>query len=149
MSSPSTKTDVESLSEVSTSPFASPFAIETDLPFVALCGQRNGYIQLAPSQEQTRYLDVNPRLFLLAYHWCQELELLKAQKVYWLTLSEQVPHLHIHLYPRWFTHEPKGLVLFETREQAPQPAWNQTTVNALKAWAEQFKVAVTLPKVEA
>jgi diadenosine tetraphosphate (Ap4A) HIT family hydrolase len=104
---------------------ASPFITETELPFVAIKGLRNGYIQLASSTLQETY---------------EELEALQAKRVYWLTLSEAVPHLHIHLYPRWFETEPKGLSLFEQRNQEPQPLWNEPTLKKLEQWAKQFNV---------
>jgi hypothetical protein len=119
---------------------ASPFVTKTELPFVAIKGLRNGYIQLASSTLQETYESLNPRLLLVAYHWCQELEALQTQRVYWLTLSEEVKHLHIHLYPRWFETEPKGLSLFEQRNQEPQPLWNEPTLKKLELWANQFNV---------
>lgn len=119
---------------------ASPFAVETEKPFVALLGKRNGYIQVATTTEATTYAELNPRLMLVAYHWCQQLEALGAKRVYWITLSEAVPHLHVHLYPRWFANEVKGVELFNQRENEPQPLWNEPTKKQSEQWAEQYNV---------
>jgi diadenosine tetraphosphate (Ap4A) HIT family hydrolase len=114
----------------------------THKPLVAVKGARNGYLQLAPTQLTEHYGDLPPTLFAAATDWARILESLGAQRVYWVMLAEVVPHLHLHLYPRWTPDEPKGLPLFEARESAPQPAWTGTTQAALLQWAETHSVHV-------
>ena len=117
-----------------------PFLSNTSQPLVALCGPRKGYLQIAPSQEITQYQDLPKSLFEAAQHWAIALEQLGAKRIYWITLSEAVPHLHIHLYPRWSEDEPKGLVLFEQRNTMPQPLWTDPVEQALVTWARRFQV---------
>lgn len=107
---------------------------------IALRGLRNGYIQLAPSKELTLYNALDAQILIAAQHWCCALESLGAKRVYWLTLSEVLPHLHIHLYPRWSDSEIKGLALFEARHTPEQPAWTEATEAALIEWAAQHDV---------
>ncbi|MEB3288237.1 MAG: hypothetical protein VKJ04_12155 [Vampirovibrionales bacterium] len=124
----------------------SPFDVSCTEPFVALQGKRKGYIQLAPAKRITTYRQLPPRFFEAAQDWaaCLE-ESLASPRVYWITLSEEVPHLHVHLYPRWPQDEDKqdeqrGLPLFEARESSPQPAWDALTKKALEEWAKRFDV---------
>lgn len=124
---------------------SNPFLIDTDRLLVALCSLRGGYVQLAPAREVTRYRELPEELFLAARDWAARLEELGARRVYWITLSEVVRHLHIHLYPRWSDDEPKGLALFEQREALPQPAWSRETLAELKAWRQAFSVHVIQP----
>lgn len=120
----------------------SPFAIETDKPFVTIKGKRNGYIQLATSKLLTTYSELPNELLLAAKAWAQILETHGAKRVYWITLSEVVDHLHIHLYPRWSDTEPKGLDLFNLREAGPQPEWTDEINLALAQFAQQFNVEI-------
>lgn len=114
--------------------------METDRPLVAICGKRCGYLQIAPVREITAYDALPDELFWAAKAWASRLENSGAKRVYWLTLSEMVRHLHIHLYPRWEENEPKGVSLFELRGHDPQPAWREPVYRALREWAEQFSV---------
>lgn len=117
-----------------------PFLTSTASTLVAVCGRRGGYVQLAPAQEITQYRALPEELFLAARDWAARLEDLGAQRVYWITLSEVVRHLHIHLYPRWSEEETKGLALFEQRESLPQPEWQPETLAALDDWRRKFSV---------
>ncbi len=117
-----------------------PFLTDTERPLVAICGLRGGYLQVAAAREVTRYRELPEELFLAARDWAARLEELGARRVYWITLSEVVRHLHIHLYPRWSDDEPKGLALFEQRETSPQPAWTRETLAELDAWRQAYSV---------
>lgn len=117
-----------------------PFFISSQQSLVAIQGQRAGYIQLATSQEITEYSQLSVELFTAAKAWAATLEAHGAKRVYWLTLSEVVPHLHIHLYPRWTDDERKGLPLFEARNESPQPVWPSELKNALAEWVSKHDV---------
>jgi len=119
---------------------SSPFLVETKKPLVAIRGERGGYVQLAPSREITNYADLPEGLFFAARAWAVELEKLGAKRVYWITLSEVVRHLHVHLYPRWSDDEARGIALFEQRESEPQPEWTDALRKACHAWAEDCQV---------
>ncbi len=119
-----------------------PFLIKpTNKKFIALKGQTNGYLQIAPAEFTDNFNNLNPQIFLIAQTWAQELEQLGAKKVYWITLSEIVTHLHIHVFPRWSDQEVKGLDLFALREECLWP-WNENTNKALNAWADKNQIAV-------
>jgi len=126
---------------------ANPFLIETEQSLVAIKGLRDGYIQLAPAVETTIYTHLPDSLFQAAKAWAVVLEAHGAKRVYWLTLSEVVTHLHIHLYPRWLQDEPKGLPLFEARDVQPHPLWSAELQAALHQWAQQYDVAIVSPSV--
>lgn len=119
-----------------------PFQTQTDKPFVALTGKRCGYVQLAPAEETVHYNDLPDELFMAGKAWAGALENLGAKRVYWITLSEAVPHLHMHLYPRWLENEEKGLPLFEARNEPPQPEWTDEAVHALHRWAAEWKIHI-------
>lgn len=124
---------------MSDSPFLAP---DSEAPLVALKGLRNGYLQLAANRPCECYADMPPELLLAARDWAAQLEVLGAKRVYWITLSEVVRHLHIHLYPRWEEDEPKGLSLFESRENGPQPPWTKAVEAALYDWIAAHGVMV-------
>lgn len=119
---------------------SNPFELETTKSFVAIKGVRAGYIQLACSKLTTKYSQLPEQLYTAAKEWAIILENLKAKRVYWITLSEQVKHLHIHLYPRWSDEEIKGLDLFEDRNNNEQPQWSDELNFQLKKWADEFDV---------
>jgi diadenosine tetraphosphate (Ap4A) HIT family hydrolase len=119
-----------------------PFAVETEKPLVAIKGARCGYLQLSCTRESTHYDEMPDALLLAAKAWAAELERQGARRVYWITLSEVVRQLHIHLYPRWRNDEPKGLVLFGERETAAQPDWTEAVNEALERWAERHQVEI-------
>ncbi|MDX2084928.1 MAG: hypothetical protein SFZ03_06010 [Candidatus Melainabacteria bacterium] len=123
----------------------SPFVRNTDLSLVALTGLRAGYIQLATTTEVTTYAELPPAMWAAAQAWCVYLEALGAQRIYWLTLSEQVRHLHIHLYPRWPVDSLLGLALFEQRHHPDQPEWTEPVRHALADWALRYQVLVDTP----
>ncbi len=110
--------------------------------FACIKGARNGYIQLATTIEVHQYQNLPPEILMAAQDWASALECLGAKKVYWLTLAEVLPHLHIHLYPRWENDTQKGVALFEARETLPQPEWNETTRNTLNTWAKKHNVFI-------
>jgi diadenosine tetraphosphate (Ap4A) HIT family hydrolase len=112
----------------------SPFAIETDKPYVAIKGKRGGYIQLATAKPVTNWADMPDELLQLAKQWCATLQAHGAKKVYWIVLAEQVEHLHIHLYPRWSDDEPRGLELFEQRFEEQAFGWDAALVEELNAF---------------
>jgi diadenosine tetraphosphate (Ap4A) HIT family hydrolase len=118
-----------------------PFVINTDKPYVAVKGLRCGYVQLATSQVVTEYADMPDELLTVAKAWAIRLTNLGARRVYWVTLSEVVTHLHIHLYPRW-DDELKGLALFEARNNSLQPNWSPLVLTALDDWAKTYGVAI-------
>lgn len=122
---------------------ASPFlGHSSEKKFVAIKGLRAGYIQLASSEEIINYSDLSPLLFLAALDWMKALEELGAKRVYSIILSEQVKHIHVHLYPRWDEQEEKGLDLFAKREQKDQPIWSQEMNFLLDKWAEDNNVFI-------
>lgn len=122
----------------------SPFVIATDKPLVAIVGSatgsRRGYIQLATAKVTTSYADLPDNLFLAAKSWASLCEQLGAERIYWLTFSEVVRHLHIHLYPRWPEDNLRGPALFEARQQPEQPPWLADDLKALDTWAAQWQV---------
>lgn len=122
---------------------SNPFLGMADhLPFVALKGKRNGYIMLAPVTETTHYGDLPSAIFQAAQAWAALLEKSGSPRVYWITLSEVTRHLHIHLFPRWETDTLKGVELFETRDNQPQPEWAPETLQALAEWAKAYRVSL-------
>jgi diadenosine tetraphosphate (Ap4A) HIT family hydrolase len=122
-----------------------PFITNTTLPWVALVGPRQGYIQLAPSHVCESFAALSPELFTVAQAWACQLEALGAARVLWLTLAEVTHHKHIHLYPRWPDDSLQGVALFEARENTPQPLWSETSQTALAAWAQQHQVHLIQP----
>lgn len=136
--------DDDSFPDTSLAP--SPFAQNTAHTLVALVGQRAGYIQVATPQPHQHYSALPPVLFQAAQAWCATLEQLGAPRIYWLTLSEQVRHLHIHLYPRWSDTETlRGTALFDQRNTTPQPPWQPHQQQALHLWAQHWNVALLQP----
>ncbi len=124
-------------------PAPNPFtAIRTDKPLVAVCGARNGYIMLAPTQEITDYASLPDAMPLAAKAWATRLEQLGSPRAYWITLSEMTPHLHIHIFPRWPQDELRGISLFESRDSAPQPEWSREIQAALADWAQTHQVEI-------
>lgn len=117
-----------------------PFLLETEAPLVAIRGRRGGYLQLAPSTLTTRYSALPETMLAAARGWAIALEELGAQRVYWITLSEVQPHLHIHLYPRWRDDEARGLPLFEARDSDPQPEWTSAMTEKLSQWCQDYAV---------
>jgi hypothetical protein len=124
----------------------SPFTNQTLRPLVALCGTRGGYIQVATSTYIDRYQELPTALHMAAQEWAKTLEALEAKRIYWFILSEQVRHLHIHLYPRWSDEETlRGIELFEARESLPQPGWSTPLLEALEDWSNRHDVHLVLP----
>ena len=122
---------------------SNPFLeIATDLPMVAVKGRRNGYIMLATAAEITTYSDLPDALFMAAKDWAAMLEQSGSPRVYWITLSEVTPHLHIHLFPRWPEDTLKGVDLFETRQTHPQSDWTAAQMIQLKNWASRHGVTI-------
>lgn len=122
---------------------ASPFlGHSTQSKFVVIKGRRCGYIQLASAEEIVNYSDLSPLLFLAAHEWMKALEKFGAKRVYFILLSEEVKHIHIHLYPRWEEQEAKGLDLFAQREQKNQPIWSQEINSLLDKWAEENNIFI-------
>jgi diadenosine tetraphosphate (Ap4A) HIT family hydrolase len=118
-----------------------PFsAATTDRPLVALCGQRNGYVMIAPRQVIVHYDGLPDAILLAAKTWASRLEQLGAPRAYWITLSEVTPHLHIHIFPRWPEDSRTGIALFEQRDIDPQPAWTRSVQAALHQWAQDHDV---------
>lgn len=111
-------------------------------PLVAKLGLRAGYVQLATTANQSRYSQWNELILKAALAWAQTLEAqpFNSPRVYWLTLSEEVRHLHIHLYPRWPEDNIKGLPLFEARNELAQPTWHTPLKQALSKWANTYGV---------
>ncbi|HEY9744621.1 MAG TPA: hypothetical protein V6C99_00220 [Oculatellaceae cyanobacterium] len=97
---------------------------------------------LAPSQAVESYRDCPNELFTAARAWAARLESFGSPRVYWVTLSEEVRHLHIHLFPRWEGDTLKGIPLFETRNEPNQPAWTPQVKELLREWAARFNVEV-------
>jgi diadenosine tetraphosphate (Ap4A) HIT family hydrolase len=118
------------------------FTLSSAQPFAALKGLRCGYVQLAMTTECEQYSELDPAIWPAAQAWAAELERLGAKRVYTVVLSEQLRHLHLHLYPRWADDEPKGLALFEARDQAPQAPWSAAVTTALNHWAQAHNVAL-------
>lgn len=119
---------------------SNPFLTETTQPLVAIQGKRCGYVQLAPSKVITTYQDLPEALFIAAKTWAAVLEDLGAKRVYWITLSEMVPHLHIHLYPRWSDKEERGISLFEQRNDHAQPLWTPDIQEAFTCWLQEHQI---------
>jgi diadenosine tetraphosphate (Ap4A) HIT family hydrolase len=122
-----------------------PFAVETDKPLVALLGKRNGYVMLATNQGIEHYAQWPDSILLAAKAWAATLEGMGSPRAYWITLSEEVRHLHIHLFPRWEHDVLKGAALFDTRDAEVQPAWTQEVITALTTWADEFDVKIINP----
>ncbi|HEY9886392.1 MAG TPA: hypothetical protein V6C96_03930 [Vampirovibrionales bacterium] len=118
-----------------------PFQLDTKAPLVFIKGQRKGYLQIATSEIITKYKNLPDYLLLAAKDWVTSLEGLGAKKVYWISLSEVVEHLHIHLYPRWSDTESKGIQLFEERNNSDlkQPNWTTEEEKKLYEWVSKWK----------
>ncbi|MFM7469497.1 MAG: HIT family protein [Vampirovibrionales bacterium] len=124
-----------------------PFRVSGEHPLstlVVLQGERGGYLQLAPAAPVTSYTDAPPELFLAAKAWASflERECPDIARVYWLTFSEVVPHLHIHLYPRYGTDTLTGTALFDARHTSAQPSWTNLQQQGLSAWSLQWGVTL-------
>jgi diadenosine tetraphosphate (Ap4A) HIT family hydrolase len=119
-----------------------PFANKTSKPFVAIKGCRAGYLQIAESREVTSYGELSLELLAASKNWANILQECGAKRVYWITLSEVVQHLHIHLYPRWSDEESKGIDLFQERNNPEQPVWNDQLNKALQDWSNKYNVFV-------
>jgi len=120
----------------------SPFVRSTEKKLVAIKGLRAGYLQIATPKEITHYAELPVELFDVARQWAAMLEEFGAKRIYWITLSEQVQHLHIHLYPRWNDEEAKGLDLFQQRDNLQQPPWSTELEEILRLWVEKFEVVM-------
>jgi diadenosine tetraphosphate (Ap4A) HIT family hydrolase len=122
-----------------------PFATTGQHALVAVWGGRVGYVQVAPAHQCETYSLLPFDMLTASRDWAARLEALGAKRVYWVTLSEQVRHLHIHLYPRWSDDETdRGTALFDARHTElanPQP-WPSDVLNALAAWARHWDVAL-------
>ena len=123
-----------------TNPFT---AVDGNQPFIALTRNRNGYIMIATRQENTSYGDFSLDLMAVAKAWASILESYGAPRVYWIMLSEETQHLHMHLFPRWPEDAQKGITLFEARNNTPQPPWTPELDTALAEWAKTWNVAVS------
>lgn len=122
---------------------SNPFLIDTHLPLVAIQGQRAGYIQLASSKPSETYADLPETALIAAKDWAQKLETeFNSPRTYWITLSEAVRQLHIHLYPRWPEDTDKSLDLFNQRDTESQPKWTPDLIEALQSWAERHQVCL-------
>jgi hypothetical protein len=122
-----------------TNPFYHPDRPE---PFVALAGNRGGYLQVAANRaDQTCLVNVPTVLPLIAMAWAQTLEHLGALRVYWFCLSEAQSHYHWHIYPRWLASEPQGWPLFAQREEEPD-TWTPSLKLALSQWAHQHNIFI-------
>ncbi len=119
-----------------------PFLLDSEYSLAALPGIRGGYLQLAPTTLSTSYKDLPIEMFVAAKAWATRLESLGAKRVYWITLSEVLPHLHIHLYPRWHEDEARGIALFEERNESTQPPWTPEMTHALTDWATEYSIAL-------
>jgi hypothetical protein len=120
-----------------TNPFLNAHVVS---PLIAVCGQRGGYIQVAANQANQHMLaNVPETVVLAALAWAKQLELLGAKRVYWFCLSEQQPHYHWHIYPRWHDEEARGWDLFSLRA-TEMNTWNTTLQNSLSSWATMFDV---------
>jgi hypothetical protein len=111
---------------------------------VAIMGKRGGYIQLSPSHQVVGYSQVSTTFLNAALAWATCLEAQPTiARCYWITLSEAVKQLHIHLFPR-YTDETKivGISLFEARNTLPQPDWTPSLTEALQQWASTHGVAI-------
>lgn len=115
---------------------------ENNLPYIALTRNRNGYIMIATNEEIVRYQDFSLDLMAAAKAWSAILESHGAPRVYWIMLSEETQHLHMHLFPRWSDDTQKGISLFESRNTTPQPAWTPEMEEALAEWAKTWQVFV-------
>jgi diadenosine tetraphosphate (Ap4A) HIT family hydrolase len=115
---------------------------DSDLPYIALTRDRNGYIMVATHQEIVSYADFSLDLMAVAKAWSAILESHGAPRVYWVMLSEETHHLHMHLFPRWPSDTQKGIPLFESRNTTPQPVWTPELETALAEWARTWQVLV-------
>lgn len=141
IASPSPETPASTSVPVSI-PAVNPFtAVATDKPLVALRGQRNGYLTIAPAQELTAYKDLPEDVLAAAWAWAMALEELGSSRAYWITLSEQTRHLHVHIFPRWPEDTLQGIPLFETRNRKDgQPPWTPAVEAALQQWVDEYQV---------
>jgi diadenosine tetraphosphate (Ap4A) HIT family hydrolase len=122
-----------------------PFSVETDKPLVALKETRNGYITIATSQNVEHYAEWSSHILQAAHAWAMTLEKSGCPRAYWITLSEMVRHLHIHIFPRWPEDTLKGIMLFESRNTELQPTWTPQISTALEQWAKEFNVKIIEP----
>ena len=125
-----------------------PFNMKTALPLVAIIDNRGGYIQLSPSHSVESYNQLPLACLEAALAWATVLEAQPTiARCYWITLSEAIKQLHIHLYPR-YTHEAEtvGIPLFEARNTEPQPSWKADLKDALSQWAKTCGVAIVETK---
>jgi diadenosine tetraphosphate (Ap4A) HIT family hydrolase len=76
-----------------------------------------GYLYLEPKKHIERFIEFSTSEYI-DYAKCLEIGMnwieknLKPKKIYLVTISEAVPHIHFHLVPR-FTEEEKGFIFLE------------------------------------
>jgi diadenosine tetraphosphate (Ap4A) HIT family hydrolase len=107
---------------------------------VCIKGKRPGYIQVASSKMVTEFKNLPNQALECAKAWAGELEKLGAKRVYWFILSEEVRHLHIHLYPRWNDEESRGITLFEKRFEEVCEPWSKVLAEKLEQWALKYDI---------
>jgi diadenosine tetraphosphate (Ap4A) HIT family hydrolase len=129
---------------------SSPFCVDSTLPYVARVEGRLGYVQFATREYISTFAELPLELLAICQKWASLLEAHpECERVYWVLLSEQVPHLHYHLYPRLTSDALKGTALFDDRFNLQhQPAWPAELKEKLHAFCNTEGVHLIPPTTE-
>lgn len=125
----------------------SPFCLDTPCAVVAKAEGRAGYVQFASPSLSTTFATLPPVVLQVAHAWaCQLEQWPNVERVYWFLLSEQVRHLHYHLFPRFANDTLRGTALFDARfEASHSPEWTQEQRLCLEQFCHQHHVALLPP----
>ena len=102
-----------------------------------------GYLYLEPKKHIENFTEFTTNEYIdyakclqIGMNWIEKN--LKPKKIYLVTISEAVPHIHFHLVPR-FTNEEKGFIFLE-KSVTSKSNINSYNIEALNIIKNIFKV---------